>query len=587
MGRIPQNFIDDLVARADIVELINSRVPLKRKGKEYMACCPFHNEKTPSFTVSETKQFYHCFGCGAHGTALGFLMQYENMEFVDAIEELADMYNMEVPREEGPARQQDDKQPLFDVLATANSLYQQQLKDSPRAVEYLKNRGLTGEIARDYQLGFAPDSWDFLSSRYASDQSKTAALEKTGMLVNKDSGGHYDRFRDRIMFPIINRRGKIIGFGGRILDNDKKDAKYLNSPENSLFHKGMEVYGLYQAKRRTRDLKRVVVVEGYMDVVALAQYGINYAVACLGTATTREQISQIFRSVHEVIFCYDGDMAGRKAAWRALQNTLEVIKDGLQAKFLFLPDGEDPDSMVRQEGREAFEQRLDAAVPLSDFLFDQLGHDHDVNTLEGKASLADAARPLLSRMQESLFKDLLMQRLADLSGADIGKLGASTAAPSVDTPRPAATVPSTKRAQAPKGLRNALALLLQYPELSMQQDLDDSLAASATHGLPLLHELYSRARENPQISSSALLERFRDHEDFPALSKLKFYDIPGSDDSNTRAELYRDSIGHLMAATVEQSQQSRLELLNDKVASQGMAALSDEEKEEYKQLISR
>lgn len=581
MGLIPQNFIDDLVARADIVEIINARVPLKRKGKEYQACCPFHNEKTPSFTVSETKQFYHCFGCGAHGTALGFLMQYDNMEFIDAVEELANMYNLEVPREQGASQQRDDRQPLFDIVDKANKLYQQQLKASPRAIEYLKQRGLTGEIAKHYQLGYAPDGWAFLSDYFKDNHEQSDALLKTGMLVKKDSGGFYDRFRDRIMFPITNRRGKVIGFGGRVLENDKKDAKYLNSPENALFHKGQEVYGLYEAKRATRDMKHIVVVEGYMDVVALAQFGISYAVACLGTATTREQIQLILRSTAEILFCYDGDTAGRKAAWRACQNTLEVIRDGQQAKFLFLPDGEDPDSLVRKEGKDSFEQRLANAVPLSDFVFDQLSQDRDMSIDEHRVALTEDARPLLGRMQDSLFKDLLFERLAKLTSIDVNKL--HTPLPEhKPAQREAETGATQERARAPKGLRNAMALMLQYPELCTIEDLDASLKSSDTYGLPLLFALYESAQENPKMSSAALVERFREHDDFRHLVKLQSYDVPGSDDLDTRIQLYRDSISHLMSSDKEVQRQSRLAELNAK----GLGALTDEEKQEYKSLIS-
>jgi DNA primase len=582
-GLIPQNFIDDLVARADIVEIINSRVPLKRKGKEYSACCPFHNEKTPSFTVSESKQFYHCFGCGAHGTALGFLMQYENLEFIDAVEELASIYHLDVPREQGRVQQQDDKQPLFDVLDKANSCFQQELKQSERAIDYLKQRGLTGEIARHYQMGFAPDGWSFLTDQFKDNKSMTDALVKTGMLVSKDTSGHYDRFRDRIMFAITNRRGKVIGFGGRVLD--KGDPKYLNSPENALFHKGMEVYGLYEAKRATRDLKRIIVVEGYMDVVALAQFGISYAVACLGTATTREQIQAIFRSCGEIVFCYDGDMAGRKAAWRALQNTLEVIRDGQLARFLFLPDGEDPDSLVRKEGKEAFEHRLTAATSLSDFLFDQLQQDCDISIPEGKARLAGEAKPLLSRMHDSMFKDLLYDKLASLSNVAVEKLHTSKATDS----RPARkepVKPAPAQAKAPRGLRNALALIIQYPDLAMEQPLDQSLLTSDIHGLPLLYELFRVAADNPQITSAALLERFRQHDDFDALSKLLNYEVPGVSDMETRTSLYLDSIRHLMAATEGPGRISRLDELNEKVAMHSIKSLSEEERKEYNRLIS-
>ncbi|VAW63259.1 DNA primase, partial [hydrothermal vent metagenome] len=348
-GRIPRQFIDDLISRADVVDVVDSRVALKKRGKEHIACCPFHNEKSPSFKVNQNKQFYHCFGCGAHGTALDFIMEYERLDFIDAIEVLAAEYHLEVPREQGNfSPQADDKKPLYEVLQKAAISFAHELKKNTRAIAYLKQRGLSGEIAKDFQMGYAPDSWDFTLKQFsASSEDRTACL-KAGLSIEKNPDKHYDRFRDRIMFPIRDRRGRVIGFGGRILD--KGEPKYLNSPETPVFHKGEELYGLYEARQAIKNLAQIVIVEGYMDVVALAQHGIRYAVATLGTATSGTQISKLFRIVPELVFCYDGDAAGRKAAWRALENSLPVLRDGVQARFLFLPDGEDPDTLVRQEG---------------------------------------------------------------------------------------------------------------------------------------------------------------------------------------------------------------------------------------------
>ena len=580
-GLIPQSFIDDLVSRADVVEIVNARVPLKRKGKEYMACCPFHNEKTPSFTVSESKQFYHCFGCGAHGTALGFLMEYENLDFIDAVEELAKEYNLEVPREQGVQKAHDNKQPLFDILEQANKLYQQQLKQNERAVAYLKQRGLTGEIAKRYQVGYAPDGWDFLASRYSQNKMQTDALIRTGMLVKKDNGGYYDRFRDRIMFAITNRRGKVIGFGGRILD--KGEPKYLNSPENALFHKGLEVYGLYEAKRATRDLTRIVVVEGYMDVVALAQFGISYAVASLGTATTKEQIQLILRTTPEIIFCYDGDTAGRKAAWRALENTLEVIRDGQHARFLFLPDGEDPDTLVRKEGKQAFEQLLADATSLSDFMFEHLMQQCDTRIPEGQAKLAEITKPLLARMPDSMFKDLLLEKLSSISHVATARL--QSAPPAVQQP-PSKPVQSGNTRPAPKGLRNAIALLLQHPELAVETEIDQVMKDSDIAGIPLLYELHRTISSSPDISSAALLERFRQHDGFTALNRLHTYEVPGITDIDTRKSLYVDSVKHLTAYLLDSARSDRLSELEQKVSTSGLASLSDAEKQEYNKLIT-
>lgn len=414
-GRIPQQFIDDLINRADIVDVVDSRVALKKRGKEHIACCPFHNEKSPSFTVSQTKQFYHCFGCGAHGTALGFIMEYERLDFVDAVEVLAAEYHIDVPREQGNFNpQQDDKKPLYEVLEKAASRFASELKSTPRAVDYLKQRGLSGEIAKDFQMGYAPDSWDFTSAELGNNETGKSACIKSGLSIEKNPQKFYDRFRDRIMFPIRDRRGRVIGFGGRILD--KGEPKYLNSPETPVFHKGEELYGLYEARQAVKDLNRIVIVEGYMDVVALAQHGIRYAVATLGTATSTSQISKLFRIVPELIFCYDGDAAGKKAAWRALENSLSMLRDGVQARFLFLPDGEDPDTLVRQEGQQAFEKRLSNATPLSDFMLQHLSDSLDLSTADGCARLSEKAKPLISKIADGVFKDLLLNQLSEKIG---------------------------------------------------------------------------------------------------------------------------------------------------------------------------
>jgi len=562
-GRIPQNFIDDLVARADIVDVINARVPLKKKGREYSACCPFHNEKTPSFTVSQNKQFYHCFGCGAHGTALGFLMEYENLDFVDAVEALAAEYNLDVPRENVPEhihKQKDDRQAIYDALAECAKLYQQELKNTPRAIDYLKQRGLTGDIARTYQLGYAPDSWNFIGDKLTGNANTRKALLDSGVLIEKSTNNYYDRFRDRIMFPIIDKRGRVIGFGGRILDQG--EPKYLNSPESIVFHKGLELYGLYEARKSVRDLQRIIIVEGYMDVVALAQHGICYAVASLGTATTREQIQTSFRSVREIIFCYDGDNAGIKAAWRALENALPILRDGMIARFLFLPGGEDPDTMVRKEGREKFEQRLDSAMPLSDFLFQHLEQQADTSTQEGKARLAELAKSLLAKMPDSVFRDLLFEQLADRVGITASKLSAASSEPvSQHTHKPAQV--NRSRQTSLSGTRDAVALLLQYPELARHAEIPDDFADSPLQGLDLLHALYLTLQASPDLSSSALLERWRGKHEFSILQKLLQHNVQGTDNSEARIEVYREVIKHL----IKKFQDYRFELLHEKMAA--------------------
>jgi len=424
---IPNDFIQTLLARVDIVEVVDRYVPLKKAGANYQACCPFHAEKTPSFTVSPTKQFYHCFGCGAHGTAIGFLMEHAGKTFPDAVEELARDAGLEVPRVERPGEREERKalDDLTERLTTAAKFYRAQLKESPRAIEYLKSRGLTGTIAAHFAIGFAPDEWTSLERAFPDYQD--AGLETAGLVVKGDGGKRYDRFRDRVMFPIHDGRGRIVGFGGRILD--KGEPKYLNSPETPLFSKGRELYGLWLARNAIRDAERVVVVEGYMDVVALAQHGIEYAVATLGTSTTNAHAQKLFRLTDNVVFCFDGDTAGRKAAWRALENTLPVLADGKHPRFLFLPDGEDPDDYVRRRGRAAFEDALEHAMPLSDFLVAELSARHPPTSDEGRAALVAAARPLVSQIGAPVLAALITRRLAEIAG-----LSEAQIAPIVQTP---------------------------------------------------------------------------------------------------------------------------------------------------------
>jgi DNA primase len=522
-GRIPQSFIDDLLARVDIVEVIDSRVPLKKAGRDYTACCPFHNEKTPSFSVSQTKQFYHCFGCGAHGSAIGFLMEYEHLEFVEAIEELARSQGLEVPREAGlGARPSDDSQRLFALLERADRYFRQQLRDhaqAQRAVSYLKQRGLTGEIAARFGIGYAPPGWENLETELGQDPQTRQDLLRLGLTLTRDDGSPYDRFRDRVMFPIRDRRGRVIGFGGRVLGDDK--PKYLNSPESPVFHKGQELYGLFEARKTERKLERLLVVEGYMDVVALAQFGIGYAVATLGTSTTHEHLERLFRTVPEVVFCFDGDRAGREAAWRALENTLPVLQDGRQARFLFLPEGEDPDSLVRKEGKDAFERRVREAMPLSEYLFEHLAAQVDMGSLDGRARLVDLARPLLRQIPEGVFRQLLGQRLGELSGMDGRRLDAilrgdapPPAPPSRPAPRP--------RSQdgGPNPVRHAISLLLHQPALGQAVQVPEGIADDDSPGMDLLRSLLEITRERPHLTTGALLEHWRDTEQGRHLHKL-------------------------------------------------------------------
>ncbi|OGA54786.1 MAG: DNA primase [Betaproteobacteria bacterium RIFCSPLOWO2_12_FULL_62_58] len=411
---IPQSFIQDLLNRVDIVDVVDRHVKLKRAGANYVACCPFHSEKTPSFTVSQTKQFYHCFGCGAHGTAVGFLMEYGGLGFVEAVKELAQSVGMKVPevRSEPAQRRAEEGDDLYAVLLKAAQFYRAQLKDAPRAISYLKQRGLSGEIAKLFGIGYAPDGWQNLQAAFPNYNAK--ALVAAGLVIQGDEGKRYDRFRDRIMFPIVDVRGNVIAFGGRVLGEG--EPKYLNSPETPVFEKGRELYGLYRSRRAIRDAGRVVVVEGYMDVVALAQHGVEYAVATLGTATTPLHVQKLLRQADEIVFCFDGDDAGRRAAWRALENSLNQLVDGKKLAFLFLPQGEDPDTYVRKLGKDAFEKLLVDAKPLSQFLLDELKSRVDLNTHEGRAKLLQDARPLVKQVAAPLLSLMLRKQLAELSG---------------------------------------------------------------------------------------------------------------------------------------------------------------------------
>jgi DNA primase len=424
-GLIPQSFIDDLLNRTDIVDVVSSRIQLKKAGKNYTACCPFHKEKTPSFSVSPDKQFYYCFGCGAGGNALGFVMDHDQLDFPQAIEDLAKRAGMEVPREEG-ARNNKPRQPtdspLYPLLNAAAEFYKQALKNHPQrkaAIDYLKGRGLSGEIARDFTMGFAPPGWDNLLKQLGGDALQQKAMIDAGLLIenadNPEKVKRYDRFRDRIMFPIRDSRGRVIAFGGRVLGDEK--PKYLNSPETPVFHKGQELYGLYEARKHNRDLDEIMVVEGYMDVIALAQQGLRNAVATLGTATSEEHLKRLFRVVPSVLFCFDGDAAGRNAAWRALEATLPNLQDGRRARFLFLPDGEDPDTLVRSEGTDAFRARINQhAQPLADYFFQQLSEEADPRSLEGKAHLVTLAAPLIDKIPGNNLRTLMRQRLSEITG---------------------------------------------------------------------------------------------------------------------------------------------------------------------------
>ena len=515
-GRIPREFIDELLARLDVVEVIDRRVPLKKAGKDFKACCPFHNEKTPSFTVSRPKQFYHCFGCGVSGTAITFLMEFEHLSFPEAVEELAGEAGLEVP-DTGSARSGDNPTlPLLEILGEASRYYKDQLRshsDASTTIAYLKQRGLTGEIAAQFDLGYAPTGWDNLSST-AGNEERLDLMVKAGLISKRESGGHYDRFRARVIFPIHDNKGRVIAFGGRLLDEG--EPKYLNSPETPVFHKGSELYNLHRARSAIAQQQMSIVVEGYMDVLALAQHGIDHCVATLGTATTASHLQRLFRLAPSIVFCFDGDRAGRDAAGRALEIALPLLESGRQVSFLFLPDGEDPDSVVRDQGADTFRSLIESATPLPDLLFDTLLNQTDLTRMDGKARLATLAQPMISRVPEGPLRELMQQRLSDLTGVAPSGLGGLPATP--------ATVPhqrTSARSKRLSPLATAISVLVQRPQLAAGLDLPTTVGdGQVDPGVQLLTKVHGLARENPQLTTASLIERFRGDEQQPTLEKL-------------------------------------------------------------------
>ena len=580
-GRIPQEFINDLIDRADIVEVIESRIQLRKAGREYKACCPFHGEKTPSFTVSPEKGFYHCFGCGAHGTVIGFLMEHDRLEFVEAVEELASIQGVEVPREAGKAPAS-PAAPLHDLLSKAAKLYQDELRSDQRAVAYLKTRGLDGETAARFGIGFAPPGWDYLLKRFGQNDAGRDNLLRAGLTLKNEEGRVYDRFRDRIMFPIRDSRGRVVGFGGRVLDEG--EPKYLNSPETPVFHKGKELYGLFEARRANRKLDRLIVVEGYMDVVALACRGITNAVATLGTATTPEHLQRLFRATQEIVFCFDGDRAGRDAAWRALHNTLPELREGRQVKFLFLPDGQDPDSVVTAQGPAAFHTALDGSLPLSDYLLQELKAETDLNSVDGMARLAELARPLVNRIPEGVFRDLLLSRIADEIGLSVTRLGDLLNDPDAAKqrlPRRAAPPPPRPVKQRSSHIRRAITLILHRPASAARVALPDGFDALEKPGLELLREMLQAATEKPRMMPARLAENLADHPDGGhALQALLTQEVHIQQDEEWLAET-QDTVN----AILRESLQERLEELIARENQEG--GLSDPEKAEFVRLPAR
>ncbi|CAG0983402.1 DNA primase [Methylophilaceae bacterium] len=513
---IPESFIQELLNRVDIVDVVDKNVPLKKAGANYSACCPFHNEKSPSFTVSPTKQFYHCFGCGAHGTAIGFLMEYQGLSFVEAVHELAKMVGMIVPQETRDISKPAQKvvPGLLETLQQAANYYKGELKKSPRAIDYLKGRGLSGQVAARFQIGYAPQGWQNLQGVF--DHYDSEVLQTAGLVVENEQGRRYDRFRDRIMFPIHDQKGQVIGFGGRVIDPEDT-PKYYNSPETPLFQKGHELYGLFLARRAIRDAGRALVVEGYMDVVALAQYGIEYAVAALGTATTPYHITKLMRQTDEIVFCFDGDAAGRNAAWRAAMNALPALTDGLQLRFLFLPSEHDPDSYVREFGKEAFEAAMKTALPLSQYVIQNLSSDNPLQSQEDKVRFLNEAEPILKQIQAPRLALLLRKRIAELSGISLDEMRSMVRLPDLNQ-RPQRSAPRQSRTTVSLHRRFALMLLMQA-SLAREEDMqwiqgdgDDDLMVRMTMEVALL---------NPQSNPAALLHQLEKHLDDRLLREIQ------------------------------------------------------------------
>ncbi len=562
-GLIPQSFIDDLLTRVDIVDVVEARVPLKKKGANHHACCPFHGEKTPSFTVSQSKQFYHCFGCGAHGSAIGFLMEFDRLGFVEAIELLAADQGLEVQREGGNAAPQRDHGPLYAALAAADAFYQQQLRTTPRAIDYLKGRQLSGETAKRFGLGYAPEGWQTLS-----DVADANALDTAGMLAGE--GRRYDRFRDRITFPIRDRRGRVIGFGARVLDQG--EPKYLNSPETPLFHKGQSLYGIFELQQAVRKPQCILVVEGYMDVVALANRGVNYAVATLGTATTTHHVDALFKLTREVVFCFDGDRAGREAAWRALENTLPALRDGREARFLFLPDGEDPDSYINTHGQAGFEDLLSDATPLADFMLTQLGATERASIGE-RARLAEQAAPLIAKLPHGIYRDLLSQRLESAVGTGVA------AAPPPNLPPRLPVKPDKKRLNP---MRAALAMILQWPTLVAELDPEIFECSEHDPASPMFYKLVGLAASLNRPTTASMLEHFR-NDPAPAqqaLARLATWQQPDGEDYDREQarELLEESLRRLR-------QSARADEAEALLHNRSLSELSQAERDRYRQLL--
>ncbi|MBF8223836.1 DNA primase [Halomonas sp. 328] len=604
MGQIPQRFIDDLLARVDVVEVVGERVQLKKAGRNFSGLCPFHQEKTPSFTVSQDKQFYHCFGCGAHGNALRFLMEYDQLRFPEAVEQLAGRLGMEVPREgaDDPRAQARERkrQEGVNLLELAASFFRERLKmpEAQAARGYLEQRGLSPQVQGDFGIGYAPDAWEGLK-RHLSERGIPESVQvEYGLLVHREESGRtYDRFRDRVIFPIRDFKGRTIAFGGRVLGDAK--PKYLNSPESPVFHKGRELYGLYEARQANRQLERLVIVEGYMDVVALAQFGIRNAVATLGTSTSEEHLQRLFRLVGEVVFCFDGDRAGRQAASRALETVLPLMIDGRQARFLFLPEGEDPDTLVRREGPEAFEDRITCASPLSEFLFEEAGRGRDLARVEDRERFATTVLKALEKLPEGVLKSLLLGELAKRTGVEAGRFQALMKAaepapveaeappPMPDAPpgewgEPAPEAATPRRKGAPLTLLGrALQLLVHEPALVARLPEEDGWWPAEDPDAGLFGEVIRLLRAGGYRSGQVLLAHFHGRPEGQRLAELVRRELPIP--REVRGEELEGLVAHFRHQHQQRSPQSEFEALLSK--ERNGERLGREEKQRLNELV--
>jgi DNA primase len=558
-NRIPQEFIDELLSRIDIVDIIGARITLKKSGANFLALCPFHSEKTPSFSVNQNKQFYHCFGCGVSGNAIGFLMQFDHLDFIDAIKNLASIAGLTIPNDD-TNHTQIDYTTLLEKIA---SFYQQQLFRSPRAINYTKNRGLNPEIIESFKLGYAPTGWHNLVNAFREPKN----LLKTGMLIDKN-GKLYDRFRDRIMFPIRDTHGKIIGFGGRSLDNTL--PKYLNSPETELFHKGSELYGLFETKQKNSNLSYIIIVEGYMDVLALSQFGINNAVATLGTALSQTHILKLSRYCKRLVFCFDGDAAGMSAAWRAVEVSLPVMRDNLRIDFIFLPENEDPDSQVRKEGREAFLSRVDTAIPLSNFIFDRLAENKQLTSIDARANLASKVQTLINKMPNGIFKQLMLEQLAKLIELPVEKLEIEPPlGRSVKIEQIAQSIPTDL-------VQLAIMYLLHQPELAQEIADTSEFAKMNIPNIQLLAELIDTFKKQPNLTTGSLLEKWRDTNYLTLINEL----------ASKETLISANNLKHEFIGLINNITQQYYDFLIEQLLKKAAAGtITDEEKYNLQKLI--